>query len=225
MSANFMGEPTDKLTYKLLKQTYKPQFVNINVEFGDSEVFLVDGDALLLHLLNLNKNVSCSSLHLIFLMEVFLHQFIKRSGKFSLIFFSDNEGNWSSTTNFSKLLLLRTAVVYHFQNATDIDVLTKYESPFDEDFTNHVQENKPTFILSSFEQKEERKITRKTLTFLQFQSLGINFAEIEEMSMDVATISAWFCTSSTLPPDIQKHLLHQHLKLEIIKQTVKFESG
>ena len=41
--------------------------------------------------------------------------------------------------------------------------------------------------------------------------------------MDVATISAWFCTSSTLPPDIQKHLLHQHLKLEIIKQTVKFE--
>ena len=54
MSANFMGEPT----YKLLKQTYKPQFVNINVEFGDSEVFLVDGDALLLHLLNLNKDVS-----------------------------------------------------------------------------------------------------------------------------------------------------------------------
>ena len=97
MSANFMGEPTDKLTYKLLKQTYKPQFVNINVEFGDSEVFLVDGDALLLHLLNLNKNVSCSSLHLIFLMEVFLYQFIKRSGQFSLIFFSGNEGNWSST--------------------------------------------------------------------------------------------------------------------------------
>ena len=97
MSANFMEEPTNKLTYKLLKQTYKPQFVNINVEFGDSEVFLVDGDALLLHLLNLNKNVSCSSLHLIFLMEVFLYQFIKRSGQFSLIFFSDNEGNWSST--------------------------------------------------------------------------------------------------------------------------------
>ena len=97
MSANFMEEFTDKLSYKLLKQTYKPQFVNINVEFGDSEVFLVDGDALLLHLLNLNKNVSCSSLHLIFLMEVFLYQFIKRSGQFSLIFFSDNEGKWSST--------------------------------------------------------------------------------------------------------------------------------
>ena len=103
-------------------------------------------------------------------------------------------------------------------------MLTKYKSPFDEDFTNHVRQNKPPFILSSCEQ-EETEITRQTLAFLQFQSLGINFAEIEEMSMDVATISAWFCTSNTLPPHIQKHLLHQHLKLEIIKQTVKFESG
>ena len=115
-------------------------------------------------------------------------------------------------------------MIYHFQNVTDIDVLTKYKSPFDEDFSNHVRQNKPPFILSSCEQKET-EITRQTLAFLQFQSLGINFAEIEEMSMDVATISAWFCTSNTLPHDIQKHLLHQYHELEIIKQTVKFESG
>ena len=104
-------------------------------------------------------------------------------------------------------------------------MLTKYKSPFDEDFTDHVRQNKPPFILSSCEQVETEIQTRKTLAFLQYQSLGINFAEIEEMSMDVATISAWFSTSSTLPPDDRKHLLHQYHKLEIIKQTVKFESG
>ena len=81
---------------KLTKKIYRPQFINLNVQFGDSEVFLVDGDALLLHCLNLNENVLLSSLHLIFLMEVFLYQFLKRSGRLSLIFFSDNQRKWTS---------------------------------------------------------------------------------------------------------------------------------
>lgn len=117
----------------LFKELYNPEYGNICIEFGDSEEFLVDGDDLLLHLLEevLNESV-LSSLHAIFRIETFLNQFLQRCGNFSLVFFGSKLGKYSSKT----LVLLRASVIHHFKNLTKIDVLLDFWSPFDETFHN-----------------------------------------------------------------------------------------
>jgi len=174
---------------------FKPHYIDLCIEFADSEEFLIDGDALLLHTLGKDpatREGSLSSLHLIYLLEKSLSHFQKRGGNFVLCFFNANKSLWTSKI----LQLLREVVIVHFSKNTKISVFTDFETPFDEKFIAFVGKEKPCFILSTcgdseiFEQNQQM-----TLFFIQYQNLGINFAELQEISKSLVSIFGWYSMS------------------------------
>jgi superfamily II RNA helicase len=183
-----------KINY-IFHKIFKALYLDLCIEFADSEEFLIDGDALLLHIVGENPNSresSLSSLHIIYLLEKSLSLFQKRGGEFILVFFNANKSLWTSNT----LLLLREVVIRHFRASTKIAVLTHFQTPFDEKFIEFVGKEKPCFILSTcgdtevFEQHQQM-----TLFFIQYQNLGINFAELEEISKSMVSIFGWYSMS------------------------------
>jgi hypothetical protein len=69
-------------------------------EFGATELFIVDGDSLLVELLSassLDWSHGGQYLHLIFLLERFLQTFRQRQDpkhSFNIVFFKENRGLW-----------------------------------------------------------------------------------------------------------------------------------
>ena len=174
---------------------FKPHYIDLCIEFADSEEFLIDGDALLLHTIGKeteSREGSLSSLHIISLLEKSLSHFEERGGVFALTFFNANKSLWTSKT----LLLLREVVILHFRNNTKISVFTDFETPYDEKFIAYVGKEKPCFILSTCGDPEIfAQNQQMTLFFIQYQNLGINFAELQEISKSLVSIFGWYSMS------------------------------
>jgi len=189
------GTALSKRISNVFYHCFKPQYIDLCIEFADSEEFLIDGDALLLHTVGkeaAKKEGNLSSLHIIFLLEKALSHFQERGGEFALVFFNSNKSLWTSKT----LLLLRSVVILHFRNNTKISVFTEFENPYDEKFIVYVGKEKPCFVLSTcgdpeiFEQNQQM-----SLFFIQYQNLGINFAEIQGVSKTLVNIFGWYSMS------------------------------
>ena len=118
----------------LFYRSYHPTFMDLCTEFADSEEFLIDGDALLRQTLakeGITKgSASLVSLHIISLLERSLANFTDRGGEFNLVFFKANQARWDGDS----MLLLRTAVILHLRENTNLTVFTDFEDPFDLDF-------------------------------------------------------------------------------------------
>ena len=56
------------------------------------------------------------------------------------------------------MLLLRTAVILHLRQNTNLTVFTDFEDPFDLDFQQYVETVKPSFFLSCAEKDDQHAI-------------------------------------------------------------------
>jgi len=179
----------------IFNHIFKPSYLDLCIEFADSEEFLIDGDALLLHIVGKDPETrewNLSSLHIIYLLEKSLSHFQKRGGEFILVFFNANKTLWTSHS----LELLREIVIAHFRSNTNISVLTQFQTPFDEKFIEFVGKEKPCFILSTCGDKDKFEENQQmTLFFIQYQNLGINFAELQEITKSVVSIFGWYSMS------------------------------
>ena len=95
----------------------KTEYVDFLSDFGRSEPFLVDGDALVLHALHdslLDWQNGGQFLHLVFLVETFLRNLCGRGSKFDVFFFDSNKALFRQHS--ASFALARTAVLYHVKS-------------------------------------------------------------------------------------------------------------
>ncbi|XP_035676190.1 probable ATP-dependent RNA helicase DDX60 [Branchiostoma floridae] len=127
----------------------KPQWVSLLHDFVDSELFIIDGDSLLLELLsevNLDWVSGGQYLHFIFLLERFLHTFQQLGGIFHIVFFGDMRVLWAGCPSMS---LAREVMILHLQQNTPYTVTTYIPSADSEDWIQYLQKNRPAFVALS----------------------------------------------------------------------------
>ena len=98
-------------------QLLKTEYVDFLSDFGRSEPFLVDGDALVLHALHdslLDWRNGGQFLHLVFLVETFLRNLCSRGSKFDVFFFDSNKALFRQHS--ASFALARAAVLYHVKS-------------------------------------------------------------------------------------------------------------
>lgn len=108
-----------------------PERLDLFNDVGASEIFIVEGDSLLLDLMNSDSRIDWSLggqfLHLVYLVERFFHLFKERTGNFRVVFFQHHRTLYLNTTvtppslDYSKLLA-REMIIRHLQQNTDIHV-------------------------------------------------------------------------------------------------------
>ncbi|XP_078597365.1 putative ATP-dependent RNA helicase DDX60 isoform X2 [Branchiostoma floridae x Branchiostoma japonicum] len=127
----------------------KPQWVSLLHDFVDSELFIIDGDSLLLELLsevNLDWVSGGQYLHFIFLLERFLHTFQQLGGIFHIVFFGDMRVLWAGCPSMS---LAREVMILHLQQNTPYTVTTYIPSADSQDWIQYLQKNRPAFVALS----------------------------------------------------------------------------
>ena len=128
----------------------QPKMLNLMNEFADAEMFLIDGDSLVMELAldkNLDWTYSGQLLHLVYLFERYLHLFVRKDGVFQIVFFRDFDEVWKSRPC---IYLARKVIIQHLlANVSRYKVLCQFESPWDPDFVKYIKYFVPSFMLLS----------------------------------------------------------------------------
>ena len=170
-------------------------------EFADAEMFLIDGDSLLMELA-LDKNLdwiySGQFLHLVYLFERYLHLFVRKDGVFQIVFFKDFEEVWKSQPC---IYLARKVIMQHLLANVSYKVLYKFESPWDPEFLKYIKDFVPSFMLLSdgeilSEHKDQQLIPQHVsrifvLHFLQVLSLELNCAFTYDIEFGTSTLNGF----------------------------------
>ncbi|CAH3109022.1 unnamed protein product, partial [Pocillopora meandrina] len=125
----------------------RPQYLNILTDFVDAEIFLIDGDSLLLELLcqnSLDWQHGGQFLHLTYLLERFLQYFKDKGGVFHVVFFEEMEIIWRSRPS---MLLARQALILHLQHNTPFTIETSIASVWDKHWKEYIDRNIPAFLV------------------------------------------------------------------------------
>ncbi|CAH3109016.1 unnamed protein product [Pocillopora meandrina] len=128
-------------------QRVNTKFVNILTDFADAEIFLIDGDSLLLEIVgekSLDWNNGGQFLHLTYLTERFLQKFTEKGGVFHIVFLKEMEIMWRSNPF---LLLAREALILHLQYNTDFIVKTSMVDFWGQEWHDYVNDEVPAFVL------------------------------------------------------------------------------
>ena len=104
------------------------------------------------------------------------------------------------------MLLLRTAVILHLRQNTNLTVFTDFEDPFDLDFQQYVETEKPSFFLSCAEKDDQQD----AVYFLEIKNLGVNFADILGMRKTLTTIDCWFLITQPSTEAVMRHVRMLH---------------
>ena len=96
--------------------------VDIVGDYAGSELFLVEGDGLLLHCFDdaqLDFDPGFQLLHATYAVEKFLHGLVARRCNFHIAFFEQHRElcvpHWATSSNREKYLLARAAIIRHLQ--------------------------------------------------------------------------------------------------------------
>ncbi|PFX17720.1 putative ATP-dependent RNA helicase DDX60 [Stylophora pistillata] len=158
-------------------QLVDTKFVNVLTDFADAEIFLIDGDSLLLEILgekSLDWNSGGQFLHLTYLTERFLQTFtekgantnnrVKAHNDVINVFTNEDMENVLARSRgafhivFLKemeiiwrsnpsMLLAREALILHLQNNTDFTVKTLIVNFWGKEWKDYVNEEVPAFLL------------------------------------------------------------------------------
>ncbi len=118
-------------------------------EFADAEMFLIDGDSLLMELA-LDKNLdwiySGQLLHLVYLFERYLDLFVRKDGVFQIVFFKDFDEVCKSQPC---IYLARKVIIQHLMANVSYKLLSKFQNPWDPEFLKYIKDFVPSFMLLS----------------------------------------------------------------------------
>ena len=170
-------------------------------EFADAEMFLIDGDSLLMELAldkNLDWTYSGQLLHLVYLFERYLHLFVRKDGVFQIVFFRDFDEVWKSRPC---IYLARKVIIQHLFANVNYKVLCQFKSPWDPDFVKYIKYFVPSFMLLSFaeilsEHKDQRLIPEHVsrifvLHLLKVLSLEMNCAFTYGVEFGTSTLTGF----------------------------------
>ncbi|NXI70028.1 DDX60 helicase, partial [Anseranas semipalmata] len=120
----------------------RAHYVSLLKDFVESEFFVIDGDSLLLMLLN----EEVQDLTLFYLIECFLHDFTQKGAKYIIVFFKDTEQMYFPYPHF---LFLRTALIEHLKHNTRTTVHTEFSNCLSPAWEIFLKKSYPYFIIIS----------------------------------------------------------------------------
>uniref|UniRef100_A0A7M4EV62 DExD/H-box helicase 60 n=1 Tax=Crocodylus porosus TaxID=8502 RepID=A0A7M4EV62_CROPO len=120
----------------------QPVHVSLLNDFVESELFVIDGDSLLLMWLYNDKEY----LPFFYLVERFLLDFTQKGGKYTIVFFKDAEQLYQ---NYPHILFLRTTLIQHLKQNTDIDSHTEFFNCLSPEWQIFLKESYPYFMIIS----------------------------------------------------------------------------
>ncbi|KAM7443056.1 putative ATP-dependent RNA helicase ddx60 [Porites harrisoni] len=198
-----------KFVYSINERFYghrvAPLRVNIMTDFVDAEIFLIDGDSLLLDLFGerrLDWSNGGQFLHLTYLVERFLQYFTDKGGVFHIVFFKDMEIIWRGQPS---MLLARQALILHLKYNTAFTVVTSIDHFLGKQWRDYVDDKLPAFLLLTDAEKIPCETTgekmRNRLQFL-FRSLlfyslgqGLNCVFISGIEMTATKVMGYYMES------------------------------
>ena len=131
-----------------IKLNGKVRYENLGNEFNDAEEFLIDGDSLLLSVVNdenFNMIYGGQSLQLLYIIERKLKLLVQRGEKFTIIFLKfSNCILWSKCVSMQ---LFREVLMYHLSLNLSYKVLRDFEDLSDMKFIQYLNDTKPSMII------------------------------------------------------------------------------
>uniref|UniRef100_A0A7M4EVX5 DExD/H-box helicase 60 n=1 Tax=Crocodylus porosus TaxID=8502 RepID=A0A7M4EVX5_CROPO len=131
-----------KLSLYIWKSISQAKHVSLLNDFVESELFVIDGDSLLLMWLYNDKEY----LPFFYLVERFLLDFTQKGGKYTIVFFKDAEQLYQ---NYPHILFLRTTLIQHLKQNTDIDSHTEFFNCLSPEWQIFLKESYPYFMIIS----------------------------------------------------------------------------
>ena len=182
--------------------------LNLMNEFADAEMFLIDGDSLLMELA-LDKNLdwiySGQLLHFVYLFERYLHLFVRKNGVFQIVFFKDFDEVWKSQPC---IYLARKVIIQHLVANVSYEVLSKFQNPWDPEFLKYIKDFVPSFMLLSdgeilSEPQDQRLISKDVARIfvhhlLKVLSLEINCAFTYGIEFGASTLNGFHVMHSPM---------------------------
>ncbi len=177
-------------------------------EFADAEMFLIDGDSLLMELA-LDKNLdwiySGQLLHLVYLFERYLDLFVRKDGVFQIVFFKDFDEVWKSQPC---VYLARKVIIQHLMANVSYKVLSKFQNPWDPEFLKYIKDFVPSFMLLSdgeilSEPQDQRLISKDVARIfvhhlLKLLSLEMNCAFTYGIEFGTSTLNGFHVMCSPM---------------------------
>ncbi|KAI5803279.1 DEAD/DEAH box helicase-like protein [Peziza echinospora] len=127
-------------------------------DFAGSELFMIDGNSLLRHVLGdelIDMNDGFQLLHAVYTVERFLSDLEKRTCSFHVVFFESHQTLSVPETiplsRVNKYLLTRACLIQHldrFSEASSNKSVFHFSSPQDAAFTEYLSEFRPYFVLA-----------------------------------------------------------------------------
>ncbi|XP_073462223.1 probable ATP-dependent RNA helicase DDX60 isoform X1 [Aquarana catesbeiana] len=103
----------------LMEQLSRAKFESLLNDYMESELFVIDGDSLIITCATNESLRRGQNLHFFFLVERFLLNLTNKGAKYSIVFFNDMEHLY---TGCPDLISLRSQLMLHLENNTDITV-------------------------------------------------------------------------------------------------------
>ena len=184
-----------------IKLNGKVRYENLGNEFNDAEEFLIDGDSLLLSVVNdenFNMIYGGQSLQLLYIIERKLKLLVQRGAKFTIIFLKfSNCILWSKCVSMQ---LFREVLMYHLSLNLSYKVLRDFEELSDMKFIQYLNDTKPSMIILSYDGIQmlrakffdlNEKLMQRIQDFLKVQindylKLEINVSFIERLHLTKA---------------------------------------
>ncbi|XP_075716381.1 putative ATP-dependent RNA helicase DDX60 isoform X2 [Rhinoderma darwinii] len=120
-------------------------FASLFNDYVESDVFVIDGDSLLLSCAFDESLKKGQSLHLFFLVERFLLNFTDKGARYVVVFFQDMEQMYSQCHTLKSW---RTQLIIHLQKNTDTTVYT-FANFLSEQWKSFLRDQSPYFLMVS----------------------------------------------------------------------------
>ncbi|XP_078360877.1 putative ATP-dependent RNA helicase DDX60 [Oculina patagonica] len=191
---------------KFYRQKVTPLHINILTDFVDAEIFMIDGDSLLLELLgeeSLDWRHGGQFLYLTYLLERFLQYFTDKGGVFHIVFFKEMEIIWKTQPS---MLLARQAIILHLQYNTRFTVVTSIGNFWEEQWHDYVDDKIPAFLLLTDAENIPWKTSRAKKAELEFffrsfllncLGHGLNCVFISGIEMTATKVMGFYVESSS----------------------------
>eukprot|EP01116_Phalansterium_solitarium_P024371 TRINITY_DN8917_c0_g1_i1.p1 TRINITY_DN8917_c0_g1~~TRINITY_DN8917_c0_g1_i1.p1 ORF type:complete len:1795 (-),score=782.65 TRINITY_DN8917_c0_g1_i1:248-5632(-) len=147
LAAAERGKESPSVFVQRVYAALRPRFLDLLGDSAASEVFVIDGDSLLLELLadpKLDTAHGGQLLHLMYRLEQFLGDLRARSASFIVVFFQVNRALYGSSTSE---LVQREAAIRHLQCNTKLTVLTHFANWWQADWMQFLVDTHPTFVV------------------------------------------------------------------------------
>ncbi|KYO46223.1 putative ATP-dependent RNA helicase DDX60 [Alligator mississippiensis] len=131
-----------KLSLYIWKSISQAMRVSLLNDFVESELFVIDGDSLLLMWLYEEKEY----LPFFYLVECFLLDFTQKGAKYIIVLFKDAEQLYH---NYPHMLFLHTTLIQHLKQNTDIDIHTEFFNCLSPEWQIFLKEIYPYFMIIS----------------------------------------------------------------------------